>query len=118
MRRGYQVHKALEKYGNKVVDLDKYLQWKVAMDLVTTIRGVGRVPASSNSEPPLCRELFAVRPLRRASYPPENSNKDHSAIGKDLGNVDQVRMYLKHRRFGLDRARISSFQAQKRQEKH
>ena len=92
--RGYQVHKALEKYGNKVADLDKYLPWKAAMDLLTIIRGLGEVPASSNAEPPLRRGLFTVRPLRRATYPPININSVHSAIGKDLGNTDPVRKTL------------------------
>ena len=64
------------------------------MDLVTIIRGLGEVPASSNPEPPLWRGLFAVRPLRRATYPPENSNRVLSAIGKDIGNADPVKKVL------------------------
>jgi hypothetical protein len=64
------------------------------MDLVTILRGLGEAPASSNAEPPLRRGLYAVRPLRRATYPPENSNKVHSAIGKDLGNADPVKKVL------------------------
>jgi hypothetical protein len=70
MRRGYQVHKALEKYGNKVVDLDKYPQWKVAMDLVTIISGVGRVPASSNSDSPCAEGSLPSGHQRHATQVP------------------------------------------------
>jgi hypothetical protein len=51
---GYDRYKALEKYGNKVGDLDRYLPWKAATVQVTILRGVGEVPASSFPEPPLC----------------------------------------------------------------
>ena len=64
------------------------------MDLVTIIRGLGEVPASSNPEPPLWRGLFAVRPLHRATFPPINIKIVHSAIGQDLGNADPLKKVL------------------------
>ena len=88
---GYQVHKALEKYGNKVADLDRYLPWKAATVQVTILRGAGEVPASSLPEPPLCGGCFSARPLRRATYPPVSSKKVLGTIGKDLGSADPVK---------------------------
>ena len=91
IRRGYDRYKALEKYGNKEVDLDRYLPWKAATVQVTILRGLGEMPASSFPEPLLCGGWLAVWPLQRARYPPENSNPDRSTVRKNIGNADPVK---------------------------
>ena len=90
VRGGYQVHKELEKYGNKAGDLEHYPPWGKVTIRSTIIRGGGRVPASSFPKPPLRGGCSAIRPLCRASYPPINTYSACNFEAMDLGNMAKL----------------------------
>ena len=53
VRGGYQVHKELEKYGNKVGGLEQYPQREESTIQAIVLRGVGQVLVSSFPKTPL-----------------------------------------------------------------